>query len=123
VIFKPLSIMHDPVAPPHLRLAAPNRHRSHHQPSTSNTHTPSLSLFLSVSLTHKHNNTTNTLSLTHTRNTHTTGAVGKPDKCIMTRVTGPEPGYVATPIIFVELGEAWEESLGVGWVNVCVSAC
>jgi hypothetical protein len=24
----------------------------------------------------------------------------------MTRVTGPEPGYVATPIIFVELG-AW----------------
>ncbi len=28
----------------------------------------------------------------------------KPDTFVMTRVSGPEPGYRATPIIFVELG-------------------
>lgn len=29
-----------------------------------------------------------------------------PDKVIKTRVSGPEPGYVATPIIFVTLARA-----------------
>lgn len=31
---------------------------------------------------------------------------------LITRVTGPEPGYVATPIIFVELGEGGPGRIG-----------
>ena len=41
-----------------------------------------------------------------------------PDKTLVTRVSGPEPGYVATPLIFVEVG-AYVTSL-LAW---CVPAC
>lgn len=52
---------------------------------------------------------------THTSTTHSVGPPPpKPDKVVITRVTGPEPGYVATPIIFVEMG-AW--AIVCGWVD------